>query len=75
MAQSVLTKLSEKLSIEGVRDIEVTPIVEDGAGGFVRSIRLYGGPAAATNKVLVLEVLLQSQAKADLVVTTPELDF
>ena len=75
MTQSLIVQLSQKLSITAVRDIEVTGIVEDGASGWVRSIRFYGSPASGTNKVLVLEVLLQSTEKADLAITTPEIDF
>ena len=75
MTQSLIAQLSQKLSIGGVKDIEVTGIVEDGAGGWVRSVRFYGTPASGTNKALVLEVLLQSAEKADLAITTPEIDF
>lgn len=75
MIQSLIVQLSQKLSITAVKDIEVTGIVEDGAGGWVRSVRLYGSPASGTNKVLVLEVLVQSAEKADLAITTPEIDF
>ena len=75
MTQSVISHVSQKLRIDGIRDIEVTGIVEDGAGGWVRSVRFYGSPAAGTHKALVLEVLLQSVEKADLAITTPEIDF
>jgi hypothetical protein len=75
MTQSLIAQLSQKLSIASVKDIEVTTIVEDGAGGWVRSVRFYGRPASEANKVLVLEVLLQSGEKVDLAITTPEIDF
>jgi hypothetical protein len=75
MTQSLIAHLSQKLSITAVKDIEVTGIVEDGAGGWIRSFRFYGSPASGTNKVLVLEVLLQSAEKAELAITTPEIDF
>jgi hypothetical protein len=75
MTQSVISHVSQKLRIDGLRDIEVTGIVEDGAGGWIRSVRFYGSPAAGANKALVLEVLLQSAEKADLAITTPEIDF
>ena len=54
---------------------EVTGIVEDGAGGWVRVVRFHGTPVEGTNKVLVLEVLLQSAEKSNLAITTPEIDF
>lgn len=75
MPQSLIAQLSQKLAIGGVKDIEVTEIVEDGAGGWVRSVRFFGTPASGTNNLLVLEVLLQSAEKADLAITTPEIDF
>ena len=75
MTQSLIVHLSQKLSISAVKDIEVTGMVDDGAGGWVRSVRFYGSPMSGTNKALVLEVLLQSAEKADLAITTPEIDF
>lgn len=75
MSQSFITHLSQKLRLDDVKDFEVTDIVDDGAGGWVRSVRFYGAPVMGTNKILVLEVLLQSSVKADLSVTTPEIDF
>ncbi|MCA3573019.1 MAG: hypothetical protein IOC86_03825 [Aestuariivirga sp.] len=75
MTQSLIAQLSQKLSITAVKDIEVTGIVDDGAGGWVRSVRFYGSPASGTNKALILEVLLQSAEKTDLAITTPEIDF
>ena len=75
MTQSLITQMSQKVSIGGVKDIEVTGIVDDGAGGWVRSVRFYGAPSSGANKVLVLEVLLQSAEKAELAITTPEIDF
>ena len=75
MTQSLIAQMSQKLSITAVKDIEVTGIVEDGAGGWIRSVRFYGSPPSGTNKVLVLEVLVQSAEKTDLSITTPEIDF
>ena len=75
MTQSLITHLSQKLAIGRVKDIEVTEIVDDGSGGWIRSFRFYGSPAEGPNKVLVLEVLLQSAEKSDLAITTPEIDF
>ena len=75
MTQSLITQLSQKLSVTAVKDIEVTDIVDDGAGGWIRSVRFYGAAAGEANKVLVLEVLLQSATRTDLAITTPEIDF
>lgn len=75
MTQSLIAQVSQKLAIAAVKDIEVTGIVEDGAGGWARAIRFYGAPAEAANRTLVLEVLLQSDTRADLAITTPEIDF
>ena len=75
MTQSVITHVSQKLRIDGIKDIDVTDVVDDGSGGWIRSIRFYGTPAEGVNSVLVLEVLLQSPVKAELSITTPEIDF
>ena len=75
MTESLIVQLSQKLSITAVKDIEVTGIVEDGPGGWIRSVRFYGSPPSGTNNVLVLEVIVQSIEKADLSITTPEIDF
>jgi hypothetical protein len=75
MTQSLITQLSQKLSITAVKDIEVTSIVEDGAGGWTRSVRFYGAAAEGANNILILEVLLQSVTRTDLAITTPEIDF
>lgn len=75
MTQSLIAQLAQKLSIAAVKDIEVTEIVDDGAGGWIRSVRFYGSPVTGTDKALILEVLLQSAGKSDLAITTPEIDF
>lgn len=75
MTQSLIAQLAQKLLISAVKDIEVTEIVEDGAGGWTRAVRFYGSPASGTNKVLTLEVILQSDVKTELQITTPEIDF
>lgn len=75
MTQSLIGQLAQKLSISAVKDIEVTEIVDDGSGGWIRSVRFYGTPESGSNKFLVLEVLLQSAGKSDLAITTPEIDF
>jgi hypothetical protein len=40
-----------------------------------RSVSFYSSSAIGANKVLVLEVLLQSTVKSELSITTPEIDF
>ncbi len=75
MTQSLIAQVSQKLAITAVKDIEVTGIVEDGTGGWVRAVRFYGSPAEGPNKLLVLEVILQSSTRSDLAITTPEIEF
>lgn len=75
MTRSLITTLSQRLAIAEVKDIEVTGIVEDSSGGWVRSLRFYGTPATGTARLLVLDVLLQAASRADLAITTPEIDF
>jgi hypothetical protein len=75
MTQSVIAQHMQKVAISAVKDIEVTAVVDDGAGGWIRSVRFHGTPAQGSGKALVLEVLLQSAEKADLAITTPAIDF
>jgi hypothetical protein len=73
--RSTLTQISTKLGITDVRDVQVGEVVDDGAGGFVRAIRVFGEPAASAGPALILEVQIQSDTKIDLDITTPTLSF
>lgn len=75
MAKSTITTVSQKIALDQVRDVQVSDIVADGAGGFVRSVKFFGEPSASAGPALVLEVLIQSEARADLDITTPALTF
>lgn len=75
MMRSALTEISAKLAINDVRDAQVTDVVEDGAGGFVRALRVFGEPNASAGPALILEVQIQSGTKTDLDITTPTLSF
>lgn len=75
MTQSLITQISQKLSIDGVKDIEVTEIVDNGSGGYTRAVRFFGSPASGSTKVLTLEIVVQSSARSDITITTPEIDF
>jgi hypothetical protein len=61
--------------LTSIRDVEVTNIVSDGAGGFVRAIKFFGEGALEAQTNLVLEVLIQSDNQTHLKITTPEIDF
>ena len=73
--RSALTEISAKLAITDVRDVQVGEVVEDGAGGFVRALRVFGEPSASAGPKLILEVQIQSGTKTDLDITTPTLNF
>lgn len=75
MTQSVLSTITQKLMLTSIRDVEVTPIVSDGTGGFVRAIKVFGEGAVETQNNLVLEVVIQSDTQTHLKITTPEIDF
>lgn len=75
MLRSSLTLISEKLEIDDVRDVQITTIVDDGENGFVRSVRFFGEPSSDNGSSVVLEVLIRSESKSDLKITTPEIDF
>ena len=73
--RSALTQISTKPGITDVRDVQVGEVVDDGAGGFVRAIRIFGEPAASAGPALILEIQIQSDTKTDLDITTPTLSF
>jgi hypothetical protein len=73
--RSALTQLSTKLGITDVRDVQVGEVVDDGAGGFVRAIRVFGEIAGSAGPALILEIQIQSDTKTDLDITTPTLTF
>ena len=75
MTQSVLSTISQKIMLTRIRDVEVTNIVSDGTGGFVRAIKVFGEGAVETQNNLVLEVVIQSDNQTHLKITTPEIDF
>jgi len=58
-----------------VRDVQVGEVVDDGVGGFVRAIRVFGEPTASAGPALILEIQIQSDTKTDLDITTPTLSF
>ena len=73
--RSTLNQISSKLEITDVRDVQVSDAVDDGSGGYVRSLKIFGEPNASAGPALILEVLIQSETKSDLDITTPELSF
>jgi len=73
--RSAINQISTKLGITDVRYVQVGEVVEDGAGGFVRAIRVFGEPTASAGPALILEVQFQSDKKTDLDITTPTLSF
>jgi hypothetical protein len=75
MPQTVVTTLSQRLILTSITDVEVTDIVDDGAGGFVRAIKVFGQGVIDTQKPLVLEIVIQSDDRTKIKITTPEIDF
>jgi len=73
--RSTVTQISSRVAISEVRDVQITEVVEDGAGGYVRAVKVFGAPEASAGPALILEILIQSEAKSDLDITTPELSF
>ena len=73
--RSAINEISAKLGVTDVRDVQVTDVVADGTGGFVRAIRVFGEPTASAGPALILEVQMQSGTKTDLDITTPTLAF
>ncbi|MFO7805762.1 MAG: hypothetical protein R6V30_08865 [Paracoccaceae bacterium] len=75
MANSTFTTVTQKIALDQVRDVHVSETVDDGAGGYVRSVKFFGEPVTESAPALVFEVLLSSDTKSDLDITTPELSF
>lgn len=73
--RSVISTINQKIEITDVRDVLVSEAVDDGNGGFVRSIKFMGEPEASAGPAPVLEVMIQSETKTDLDITTPEMSF
>ena len=63
----------QTVEITDVTDVQVTEIVEDGAG-FVRAIRIYGSPSG-DNAPLILDLRIKADTSAALNVTTPVFEF
>lgn len=71
---TTITRSREVLRITEVQDIQVTEVVEDGEGGYVRKILIYG--SAGVDPVLpAVEIFVYGAAEADIRFTTPEIDF
>lgn len=75
MTQTVISTLYQRVMLTSIKDVEVTDIVDDGAGGFVRNIRFFGEGTVEAQTPLVFEVVIQSDDRTDLKITTPEIDF
>ena len=73
--RSSVIQISSKLQITDVRDVQVGDVVDDGAGGFMRAVKIFGEPSASAGPALILEVHIQSDTRTDLDITTPTLSF
>jgi hypothetical protein len=73
--RSSVIQISSKLQITDVRDVQVGDVIDDGAGGFVRAVKIFGEPSASAGPALILEVHIQSDTRTDLDITTPTLSF
>ena len=73
--RSEITSLTSKIEITAVRDIEVSETVDDGQGGYTRSLKIFGEPSASSGAALIFEVLIRSETEADLDIATPVLSF
>lgn len=73
--RSALTPISARLEITDVRDVQLSDIVDDGNGGFLRAVKFFGAPDASAGPTLILEVQIRSGTKTDLRITTPTLKF
>ena len=73
--RSEIISLTSKIEITAVRDIEVSETVDDGQGGYIRSLKIFGEPSASSGAALIFEVLIRSETETDLDIATPVLSF
>lgn len=74
MTDSIVTQIGTVLLINDVSNIIVTEMVDDGEGGFVRSIRIFGQPLGDQGPAIV-ELKVKGTTKAAIDITTPVLNF
>jgi hypothetical protein len=72
---SAFTVTQQKFEASDVRMVQVTDLVQDEDGTYVRAVRIYGDPFVNNAPTLLLEVLCRSVNRADLVVATPAAGF
>lgn len=65
----------QTVKITGIRDITVTDTVDDGEGGYLRSIKVTADTSEAGDPAQVFELLIGSDVEGDLDITTPALTF
>jgi hypothetical protein len=73
--RSAIVQLSSRVEITAVRDVQVSAAVDDGTGGYVRALKIFGETQGSVGPALILEVVIQSDTRQDLNITTPELSF
>lgn len=69
---STITIARQYVKVEGVSDVQVSEIVEDGEE-FVRAIRIYAPDGE--NDVLIYEVQIKGETQDAIKVTAPEQEF
>jgi len=73
MASSTIT-VRQTVAIDQVADVQVSEVVTVGDGTFKRAIRIYGAPDGAAGQP-ILELILVGEAKENIAITTPLLEF
>ena len=74
MPNSTVTTISSVIQVNDVNDVQVTGIEADD-DGFVREVRIYGTSDLSANQMLALTVRIKSATRANLEVTTPNVNF
>lgn len=66
----------QKIDVNPVVDIVVTPIAKDADGKFVRAVRFLGAPQdGATGLTLLLEIVARGATAADIDIAIPATTF
>ena len=75
MPRSEITTLETKIEVNYVTDIVITESVDDGAGGYVREIRIIGTQDVGSAPPRSLIVRVKGATQNAINVSTPQLNF
>lgn len=72
MASHVKT-VRQTVEISEVEDVQITEVVDEG-GTYVRALRVFGAPHGRSGPPII-EVVIRSESRSNIHITTPEVEF